>query len=148
MKLLPFLCTLALTLVSARAELGWTLEQCKQYFGPYRSRISKAFGNRVYDFEKAKYHLTVWLGSDEKVVGIEYRKLDKSPLLEGEIEALLENKGDCTWDAPSSNANGEIQWVGMDADQRARLIATYTDNLLQVCTMPAYWEAMEKLKHK
>jgi hypothetical protein len=116
MKILLLVCT-ALTslLVAAHAQIGWTLEQCRERIGP---EFHAANGDTHY------FHVGPWgrgLGEniyisfdpDGTVGTIQWIKLDGEAFSEAEIQQRLRVASHVTWQRRNDHDTGELNWIGV-----------------------------------
>src|SRR5260370_25169766 len=77
---------------TAKAALGWTLEECKQHFGRLLKHQTQgerdAYGRRQYYFEAKDFYVLVYLLNDT-VSRVGYLRVNGADLSPGEIDVLL-----------------------------------------------------------
>jgi hypothetical protein len=110
--LILILCALSL---SARAgEIGWSLEQCRQHFGPEYALADR----NVYAFYSregtAKNFDMVFLTFDpDGTVGrIQWSRVGQA-FSEAEIQRHLREASDVEWQRFSPQGEGALQWLGV-----------------------------------
>ena len=88
-NILPIILTVALLATTAKAGLGWSLEECVQHYGKpeYTTPLTDALTDLPsYDFKTKGFEITAVIGSEGKVVGITYFSHVMS---EQDIDSLL-----------------------------------------------------------
>jgi hypothetical protein len=73
MKILPIILTVAILATTAKAGLGWSLEECTQHYGKPEYTNSDPFTDLPsYHFKTKDFEITVAIGSEGKAVEITY----------------------------------------------------------------------------
>jgi hypothetical protein len=72
-KILPIILTVAILATTAKAGLGWSLEECTQHYGKPEYTNSDPFTDLPsYHFKTKDFEITVAIGSEGKAVEITY----------------------------------------------------------------------------
>jgi hypothetical protein len=116
MKKLVLICAALLSLsVAAHAQIGWTLEQCRERIGP---EFDAANGETHY-FHVGPLgrglgeHIYISLDPDGTVGTIQWIKLDGEAFSEAEIQQRLRVASHVTWQRLNDHDTGELNWIGV-----------------------------------
>ena len=105
---------MAALLIAAHAQMGWSLEQCRERIGP---EFHAANGDTHY------FHVGLWgrgLGEhiyisfdpDDTVGTIQWIKLDGEAFSEAEIQQRLREASHVSWQR-GDHDTGELNWIGV-----------------------------------
>jgi hypothetical protein len=133
MKTMVAVAAFALATGNVKAAIGWSLEECKQYWGPIRSQSYSKIGHRLfYHFEAKGYHIAVGFLNVNRVSRVYYQRLDGRELSRVDIADLLHaNAPDANWLQPvKSDDMGKIEYEW----DVPGFCAIYEDNVLQIFT--------------
>jgi hypothetical protein len=90
--LLTLLAGLTFATVTTHAQIGWTLEKCRQHFGMEYGKASEA-RDYHYDFtlyfHAGEYNYNIDFDTDGTVGGMEIIKLNRQAFTETEVQHLL-----------------------------------------------------------
>jgi hypothetical protein len=116
MKTLVLIFTALLSLsVAAHAQIGWTLEQCRERIGP---EFQAANGDTHY-FHVGPWgrglgeHIYISFDPDDTVGTIQWLKLDGEAFSEAEIQERLREASHVTWQRRNDHDTGELNWIGV-----------------------------------
>ena len=114
------LIVLAGLVTQSQAQMGWTLDQCRQHYGKAVSAPVRNIdpGMDQYHFKSGKLELYVRISAEMHVVtAVYYSRLDRGPFSNADLMQLLrENGGDLSWvplggeQAPSAD---QKNWMGI-----------------------------------
>lgn len=128
MKPIAILAACLLT-VSAKAQMGWTLQQCREHFGQeFMPATDGTHYFHVGPFGRGLgEHVYLTFDPDGTVGGIQWVKLDGKAFSEHEIQQRLREASRLTWKRTSSHEPGELNWTG---EQNGKVIfdANEADN--------------------
>jgi len=134
MKFILFILLAFAGSITANAQIGWTLNQCRQKFGmdinpDMNVRHFKLNYNAyVFDGLHSLSGRQIWLtfDPDGTVGGIQWLKFG-SPFSETEIQQHLQDASRVTWERKPSSQEGKLDWTG---EQNRKIIfdANEADN--------------------
>ena len=113
MKLITILAACLLS-VNARAQMGWTLQQCREHFGP---EFMPASGD-THCFHVGPFgrglgeHVYITFDPDGTVGAIQWVKLNGEAFSEAEIQKCLREASRVTWERTPNHEPGELNWTG------------------------------------
>jgi hypothetical protein len=108
------LATLASMVMSAHAQMGWTLDQCRRHFG---QEFLPAEGDNHYfhvgptGTGKGE-HVYIRLDPDGTVGNIAWLKMDGKAFSESEIQKHLKDASRVAWLRNSNSEEGQLHWSG------------------------------------
>lgn len=117
-----------------RAQIGWTLDQCREAWGEPWYRHSGYPDGEVLEF-RPKQRIYAHFSEDGKVNSVTFWNTansdnfaNTSPLKEDEIKRILDdNTEGCTWDSDQDNSIDQVEhrpaWISRDAKNNIRLVA-------------------------
>jgi hypothetical protein len=122
-------CLLALSpsaIQTAHARLGWSMQQCEEFYGPIYLEVPSKVGELVYKWKKDEITIYCRL-LENKVVQIEYHGV----LQKDEIESLLDkNSARVQWEYSVKHADDGVerwkQWDGY-IHGRLQVVAQYNE---------------------
>jgi hypothetical protein len=118
----------------ARAQIGWTLDQCREAWGEPWYRHSGYPDGEVVEF-RPKQRIYAHFSEDGKVNSVMFWNTANadnfaktSPLKEDEIKRILDdNKGVYTWDGAQDTNIEQVEhrpaWIARDAESNIKLVA-------------------------
>lgn len=125
------LAALIILCAQGNAQIGWTLEECKQHYGKLVSEPTKNIdpGVTQYHFKSGAFDLYVRISaSSHLVTAMYYSKLDRSPFSMAEISRLLkENGAGLNWSEQKEEqpvSSDQKSWIG-EKNGKTILSASY-----------------------
>lgn len=126
-KLLLLVAAITIPLI-AKAQMGWTLAQCREHFGREFDSDGSTYYFHIGPWGRGLgEHVYISFDPDGTVGGIEWLKLDGTAFSEAEIQKHLREASNITWQRPVDHEPGESNWVGI---QHGKIIfdANESDN--------------------
>ena len=130
-KMLPIILTVTILATTAKAGLGWSLEECIQHYGKPEYTNSDPFTDLLwYHFKTKGFEIQALPNDAGKVVGITYFSHEMS---EQDINSLLAcNAPKAEWQKRSSKNSAswgeETDWIGLEDGSRKYSARSYTLN--------------------
>jgi hypothetical protein len=106
---------MSVLLIAAHAQIGWTLEQCRERIGP---EFQAANGDTHY-FHVGPWgrglgeHVYISFDPDGTVGTIQWLRLDGEAFSEAEIQWRLREASHVSWQRGRDHDAGELNWFGV-----------------------------------
>ncbi len=120
---------LTMIATTTQARLGWTLEKCREFYGPDNGEETTATGSKFHSFHKSGIRICIFF-TDDKAVEMEYDYRPKGyfPSSHEIYDLLDKNKLDAEWSYEpfhKTDENGKFTvWLAV-AQNHIKLAAEY-----------------------